>query len=97
MKIEIIYATTKSQDLVTIEIAANSTILDALLSSNVLAKYNLNLNKISVGVFGKIAQNINSYRLYDQDRIEIYRELICDSKAKRKALVVQYHKKKFKI
>ena len=81
--IEVVYALPEEQSLVTVKVAEGTEIKDAIENSMILEGYpELELDKLEVGIFGKMAKLTQKVR--DRDRIEIYRPLIADPKEVRK-------------
>ncbi len=77
ISVYVVYALAKHQEIICVELAANSTVEQAIDKSMILQKYSeINLNDIDVGIYGKIVENTQV--LHDQDRIEIYRPLVMD-------------------
>jgi putative ubiquitin-RnfH superfamily antitoxin RatB of RatAB toxin-antitoxin module len=82
--IELIYALPHEQDILTIEVAKETNVEQAIRQSDILQRYpeiDLAINKI--GIFSKVCKLTDL--LHDGDRIEIYRPLIIDPKEARKA------------
>lgn len=84
MKIEICYALPDRQELVSVELAEGSTVIQAVEASGLLQKYPDiepgGRNKL--GVFAKLVKADAALR--DRDRVEIYRPLIADPKEVRR-------------
>jgi len=81
--VEVVYALPEEQSLVTVKVAEGTEIKDAIAKSTILEDYpELELDKLEVGIFGKMAKLTQKVR--DHDRIEIYRPLIADPKEVRK-------------
>ncbi len=85
LSVEVVHATPEVQTVVTLTLAADSTVADALAAaadaSPVLAGYDLASS--AVGVFG---EHVERDRLLAAgDRVEIYRPLLIDPKAARRA------------
>jgi putative ubiquitin-RnfH superfamily antitoxin RatB of RatAB toxin-antitoxin module len=81
--IEVCYALPARQELVTLQLEKDATVLQAIRASGLLARYpeiDLEINK--VGVFAKLVKLDTPLR--DHDRIEIYRPLIADPKEVRR-------------
>ena len=83
------YALPDKQELVSIQVPANSTVKQAIEISGFLQKYEqIDLSKSTFGVYGKavsLDQTLNN-----EDRVEIYRPLITDPKqARRKRVNLQ--------
>ena len=83
LKIEIIYATLESQELIKIEVEQGSTIEQCIHISGVQKKFpEIDLNQMKVGIFSQV-KPLN-HQVAQGDRIEIYRPLIADPKAVRR-------------
>jgi hypothetical protein len=81
--VELVYALPASQERVTLELAAGTTVGQALEISGLLAKHpEIDLARNKLGVFAKLAKVDTVLR--DRDRVEIYRPLIADPKEVRK-------------
>jgi len=81
--IEIAYALPQEQTLLTLDVAEESTIKEAIVHSGILEKYpNIDISSVKVGIFGKLKKMTDIVRA--MDRIEIYRPLIADPKEVRK-------------
>lgn len=77
ISVYVAYALPEHQDLVCVQLPANSTVEQAINKSLILQKYSdIDLNDIEVGIYGKIVQT--TQLLHDQDRVEIYRPLAMD-------------------
>lgn len=82
-KIEVIYATLESQELLSLIVEENSSIQDCIEQSGILAQYpEIDLDVLKVGVFSQVKPL--SHVVREGDRIEIYRQLIADPKAARR-------------
>ena len=83
IQIEVVYPLAHEQIVFKTQVAAQSSIREAIIASGILQRYaHLDLEQLEVGVYGKIAKLDESLRA--KDRIEIYRPLIADPKAVRK-------------
>ena len=81
--IEIVYAKPEKQALISISIAENCTVLEAILQSKMLGKFpDCDLNVVNVGIFSTLCtlETIVQHG----DRIEIYRPLETDPKEARR-------------
>ncbi|MBE8190179.1 MAG: RnfH family protein [Candidatus Thioglobus sp.] len=79
MKIEVAYALRDKQTLLNLEVAAGTTLAQAVEISGILELYpNIDLCKNKTGIFGKVVKPDTVLR--DKDRVEIYRNLIADPK-----------------
>lgn len=83
MKIEVVYAQSAQQDLVSLELPEGAVVQQAVEASGLLSKHpEIDLTKNKVGIFAKLARLDTPLR--DRDRVEIYRPLIADPKEVRK-------------
>ena len=83
MKIEVAYALPDKQIIIPLQVEQGTTLEQAVLLSGIQEKFpeiDLNINK--AGVFGKICKLDTPLR--EQDRVEIYRQLIADPKESRR-------------
>jgi putative ubiquitin-RnfH superfamily antitoxin RatB of RatAB toxin-antitoxin module len=84
VKVEVAYARPDRQCVITVEIAAGSTIEAAIRLSGILAEFpEIDLAAQKIGVFSKSCSLSDKIR--GGDRIEIYRPLIIDPKEARRA------------
>jgi len=82
--VEVVYALPHTQKLITVEVEAGTTLLEAVKLSNIEAEFpELNLEEAKLGVFGKASTKPNVDTVKAGDRIEIYRPLIIDPKQAR--------------
>lgn len=83
IQIQVVYALTDKQELISLQMPAGSTVQQAVEASGLLTKYpEIDLARNKLGVFAKLAKADTPLR--DRDRVEIYRPLIADPKAVRK-------------
>ena len=83
MIVEVVYALTDQQSLVSLEVEEGTTIKEAIEASGVLDTYDqIDLTRDKVGIFSKFATLDTVLR--EKDRVEIYRPLIADPKKERK-------------
>ena len=83
IRVDVVYALTTQQVLVTLNLPAQSTALAAIQASGLLQQYpEIDLVKNKIGVFAKLVKLDAILR--DRDRVEIYRPLIADPKEVRK-------------
>lgn len=82
--IEVAYAVLQKQKIVTVDIAVGTSALDAVKQSTICKAFpEIDVENIKMGIFGKSIKA--AHELKAGDRIEIYRALIADPKASRKA------------
>ncbi|CAA0100725.1 Protein RnfH [BD1-7 clade bacterium] len=85
IKIEIAYALPEVQKIVEVDVEEGTVALDAAMQSDITKFFpDLDVENSKMGIFGK-AIKPKTQVLVDGDRIEIYRGLISDPKASRKA------------
>ena len=83
IRVELVYALSATQDVISLSLAAGSTVAQAIEASGLLAKHpEIDLAKNKLGIFAKLAKADTVLR--DRDRVEIYRPLIADPKEVRK-------------
>jgi len=81
--VEVVYALPDEQTLLSLDVPPHTTIKDVIIKSGILDLHpELDLEKMDVGIFGKLAHLKQAVR--DRDRVEIYRPLIADPKEVRK-------------
>lgn len=81
MYIEVAYALARKQELLVLELAPGSTVLDAIQASGLL----LREPQIEFGRAGIWGRPVSpETRLRDRDRVEIYRPLLADPKKVRR-------------
>ena len=84
LKVEVVYALPQRQVLLTVEVEPGTTVHDAIHQSGIAVRFpNLDVGQSALGVFGKRVKPDTLVK--DGDRIEIYRPLIADPKALRRA------------
>jgi len=77
VKIEVVFATLAEQNIVALELAENSTVLDAVrLAGHANNHPEIETGKTPVGIYGERVQYDTI--LQDGDRVEIYRPLAVD-------------------
>lgn len=77
ISVTVVYALTHHQEVINVELPANSTVEQAIIESGILQMYSeIDITKNSLGIYGKVVKN--SQILRDQDRVEIYRPLTID-------------------
>lgn len=81
--VQVCYAMSQRQELVSLTLPEGSTVLHAVERSGLLVKYpEIDLEKNKLGIFAKLSKVDTALR--DKDRVEIYRPLIADPKEVRK-------------
>lgn len=81
MRIEVVYALPQRQERVSLELAPESTVLDAIQASGLL-QHLPQIGFERVGVWGRPVSPQTLLR--DGDRVEIYRPLVADPKQVRR-------------
>ena len=85
IKVEIAYARSSQQRVISIEVESETTLLDAVRQSGITGFFpEIDLNHAKIGIFGKVVPKPDVQRVKPGDRIEIYRPLIADPKEVRK-------------
>ncbi|MDF1779836.1 MAG: RnfH family protein [Alcanivoracaceae bacterium] len=84
--IEVVYALPEKQKLLSLKVAAGTTMFEAARQSGITEFFpNLDLSVASMGVYGKVEGNPRQREMHDGERVEIYRPLTADPKENRKA------------
>lgn len=82
-QIEVVYALPDIQALIPLEVEEGTTVREAIERSGILERFpGIDLEKLKVGIFGKLSKPDTVLRA--RDRVEIYRPLIADPKEVRK-------------
>lgn len=82
--VEVAYALPRQQLIIPVQVAASATAQEAIEASKIIEKFpEIDLTINEIGVFGKLIPLNTPLRA--MDRVEIYRGLIADPKAARKA------------
>ncbi len=82
--IEVAWATPHTQYVIGLRVSAGTTVEQAIRRSGLLERFpEINLAKHGVGIFGELVGLDDPLR--DGDRVEIYRPLLADPKAIRRA------------
>jgi putative ubiquitin-RnfH superfamily antitoxin RatB of RatAB toxin-antitoxin module len=83
IRVEVVLAMPERQELIAMEVAAGSTVADAITQSGLAEMFEgFELDLEKVGIFGHKASPEQVLR--DGDRVEIYRALIADPKEVRR-------------
>jgi len=83
IQVEVVYGLAEEQALLSVDVPDGSKVKEVILASNIIEQFpEINLDKVNVGVFGKLTKMDQTVRA--RDRIEIYRPLIADPKEVRK-------------
>jgi putative ubiquitin-RnfH superfamily antitoxin RatB of RatAB toxin-antitoxin module len=85
LAIEVAYATPTKQKIIALHVDVGCTAFDAAVQSGIAAEFDdVDLTAAKMGIFGKSVKP-KEYELRAGDRVEIYRPLVADPKAARKA------------
>lgn len=85
IKVEVVYAGTESQQLVSLIISRGARVRDAIEKSGIAAHFpDEDLDSLEVGIWGRIATR--DELLKTGDRVEIYRPLAMDPREARRRL-----------
>ena len=83
IRVEVVLAMPDRQELMALEVAAGSTLADAIAQSGITRMFEgFELDTAKVGIFGHKARSDQVLR--EGDRVEIYRPLIADPKESRR-------------
>lgn len=85
ISIEIAYALPERQRIIELDVAVGTRVYEAVKQSDILSMFpDIDLETAKMGIFGK-AVKAESHVVEAGDRIEVYRPLLIDPKASRKA------------
>lgn len=88
LAVEVVFARPDQQPVLLVEVAAGSTVEQAIRVSGILERFpEIDLDRDRVGVFGKLTRLDRVLKA--GDRVEIYRPLIGDPKEIRRRLAVE--------
>ncbi len=77
--VEVVYAAVDRQALLSVEVPAGSTMLQALAASGIDRQFpELDLTRCPVGIFGKVVSDPSVRCVEAGERIEIYRPLLAE-------------------
>jgi putative ubiquitin-RnfH superfamily antitoxin RatB of RatAB toxin-antitoxin module len=86
IRVEVAYALPEKQKIIEIHVEPGTTMYQAAVASGITEHFeDLDLEKAPMGIFGKAEGNPKKREMKDGERVEIYRPLIADPKAARKA------------
>ena len=83
IQVEVVFAKPTDQTIRTLMVQEGSTVEDAILRTNFL--HGVEEGSVEYGVWGKVVPK--THRLQEGDRVEIYRPLKLDPKAKRQLII----------
>lgn len=84
ISIELAFALQDKQVIIPLRVVAGTTLYEAACQSNICTKFSqIDLDKMPMGIFGQAVKNPKEQVVQAGDRIEIYRPLICELKAKK--------------
>ncbi len=93
LDIEVVYANPQRQELVSLQVAAGTTALEAIKQSGILTRFlEIDLDRYKIGIFSKVIPVETILR--EGERIEIYHPLLVDPKVARKQRAKQQAKNK---
>lgn len=85
IEVEVAYALPDRQELISLRVAAGTSMYDAAVQSKIEEKFpGLELSGTPMGIFGKAERKPKERVLLAGERVEIYRPLIADPKEVRK-------------
>ncbi len=84
ISIELAFALPDEQVIIPLRVVAGTTLYEAACQSDICTKFGqINLDQSPMGIFGIAVKNPKEQVVKAGDRIEIYRQLICEVKAKK--------------
>ncbi len=83
INVEVVYGLVDEQALLSVDVAEGTDVKSVILASDIIEHFpDIDIDKIKVGIFGKLTKMNQVVRA--RDRVEIYRPLIADPKEVRK-------------
>ncbi len=84
IEVTVVFALPQQATEIAVTLPAGATLLDALERSGLAARHpDLDLARVQTGIFGKLAER--GTPLAHGDRVEVYRPLVADPKARRRS------------
>lgn len=84
IRVEVAYALPERQEIVTVDVPAGTSMLDAVKASSICERFpGLDPDNTDMGVFGKAIKQPSHHQVQEGDRIELYRPLMIDPKQAR--------------
>ena len=88
MRVEVAYARPGAQLIIPLEVPAGTTAQEAIEASGIARQFpEIEARHAEIGVFGRVVARTRV--LEEGDRVEIYRPLVADPKAKRRQRAVR--------
>ncbi len=85
ISVEVAYAKTTEQRIVRTQVKPGATLMDAVKQSAIHQYFpDIDLDNLTLGIYGKVVLKPSEQQVKTGDRIEIYRPLIADPKEVRK-------------
>ena len=95
INIEVAYALPDKQKLLSLKVAAGTTMFEAVKQSGISEFFpELDIASASMGIFGKVEGSPKQRVLTEGERVEIYRPLTADPKDNRKARAARAKQKR---
>lgn len=84
LRVSIVLALRSRQELVELDLAEGATVADALCAARLEERFpGIDASSLAVGIWSRACDPAT--RLRDGDRVELYRPLLADAKARRRA------------
>ncbi len=87
IEVEVVYALPEWQCLLSLRVAAGSTVRDVIERSGLVERFGIDLAVNRTGVFGRLV--VLDHLVEEGDRVEIYRPLTADPKIVRRKLAAE--------
>lgn len=95
IEIEVAYALPNEQKIIRLSVPAQTSLYQAVVLSNINAYFpQIDLENLKLGIFSKPEASPTTRQVQAGDRIEIYRPLLVDPKAARKARAAKLQQNK---
>ena len=82
--IEVAFALPRKQKIISLQVPQGTSVYQAVLASNIADSFTeINLDNLTLGIFGKLVRQPEKQEVLAGQRVEIYRPLIIDPKTAR--------------
>ncbi|MBK1873889.1 MULTISPECIES: RnfH family protein [Marinobacter] len=84
LRVEVAYARPDKQEIISVQVPDGATAVDAARLSGIATIFpEIDVDSISMGIFGKVIKKPADHELREGDRVELYRPLQIDPKQAR--------------
>lgn len=84
LNVEVVYALAHDQQLIKLTVPSGTTVFDTVVRSKMAERFSdIDVEKVSLGIFGKVVKKPKEQLIQEGERVEIYRPLLIDPKQAR--------------